>query len=981
MSNPRLSYQTPAPGSVRAVRPRVAVLLDYMNMFGGGYEDQIRNSFDEACRELDLSVVFFYGRSLGEDLPASSAHNAVFDLVGAACVDGAVVMSTSLASGGDENAVHRFVERLGIPVCSIGIDIPGVPSVVVDGSPALAAVLDHVIGEHGRRRPAFIAGTASNPEGEARHQAYLDALRRHGIEPDARLVVPGYFRGTGGYQAAEQLIARGVAFDAVIAANDTMALGAIDALRQHGYRVPAAVAVTGFDDLMLARMGNPPLTTVAQPFRELAITSLQCVLDQIHGRVPPQRLTLSAKPALRRSCGCGFRTNQRQAAAAPSAGNDPGAWLKAHTHELVSGLSSTLEFVEAQPEWAAELLLGALQDQLLGQPDAFLHAVERILERLSRDGEGGRALQDAITFLREQTRGVATPDLEDLWHDARDLAALAETTWQAQHRMEMDQTNLQLLHMSEALSVALDLDSLEARLFETLPMAGVKTAAVSYYAEPGSRQLTSLLCLLDGQRHPRPEQPFDDTALLPPELELDARRITLLTFPLVFESKLLGVAVFESKRGTMVYPMLRDQIAAALRSVTLHDEMMKKTLLHERSVQERLATSKRMRALSVLAGGVAHDLNNTLGPLVGLPDILLRQLERLGQETKLVKDMATDIASIKVAAERTSQTVKNLLTLGRQGRTPKDKVDLNRTIADCLNSESLRMLQGENDTVEVVVMPCAELLTINAAEGQVVRAVTNLVRNALEATAGKGRVVIETKAVKIEQPTEGYELIQPGDYAQLTISDDGSGIPEQDLARVFEPFFSRKRAGDRSGTGLGLAIVHSVVKEHAGYLDVTSRVGVGTVFTLYFPRAPGTELARDSSRATPHGRAKILIVDDEPVQLRTGSRLLGHLGYQVDTANTDTQAYDKFVRALESGKSPYDLIILDVILGEERDGLDLFEQIQELFPQQRALLVSGHAPQDRMELAAARGLAWLPKPYTMDTLAQAVQLALPDVAG
>src|SRR5690606_14355663 len=198
-------------------------------------------------------------------------------------------------------------------------------------------VLDHVIGEHGRRRPAFISGTASNPEGEARHQAYLDALRRHGIEADSRLVVPGYFRGTGGYQAAEQLIARGVAFDAVVAANDTMALGAIDALRQHGYRVPAAVAVTGFDDLMLARMGNPPLTTVAQPCRVLAIASLQSVLDQIHGRVPSERLTLSAKPTLRRSCGCGFRTNHRQAAAAPSAGNDPAAWLRQHAHKLVAG--------------------------------------------------------------------------------------------------------------------------------------------------------------------------------------------------------------------------------------------------------------------------------------------------------------------------------------------------------------------------------------------------------------------------------------------------------------------------------------------------------------------------------------------------------------------------------------------------------------------------------------------------------------------
>jgi CheY-like chemotaxis protein len=195
--------------------------------------------------------------------------------------------------------------------------------------------------------------------------------------------------------------------------------------------------------------------------------------------------------------------------------------------------------------------------------------------------------------------------------------------------------------------------------------------------------------------------------------------------------------------------------------------------------------------------------------------------------------------------------------------------------------------------------------------------------------------------------------------------------------------------GANTGSGLGLAIVHSVVKEHEGFVDVESSVGAGSRFILYFPRAADIPAQHAKAPVMSRVPARILVVDDEPVQLRTARRVLTHLGYHVDTLQSGRQAYDMFARTeqvlrSQTGprpirKSPYDLIILDMLLNEEHDGLDIFEQIQELFPTQKVIIASGHSPNERAALAVDRGLAWLVKPYTTDSLARAVEAALAEL--
>jgi signal transduction histidine kinase/CheY-like chemotaxis protein len=460
-------------------------------------------------------------------------------------------------------------------------------------------------------------------------------------------------------------------------------------------------------------------------------------------------------------------------------------------------------------------------------------------------------------------------------------------------------------------------------------------------------------------------------------------RRTWFIYALTFETEQLGIAAFEIGPGSVTFEMLRGQISTALKTAELHREIVHTTALHERSVQERLATAERMNSLSILAGGVAHDLNNALGPLVMLPDVILGQLDEL-RSGRLTDDtdMKLDIATIKSSASRAAQTIKDLLMIGRPGPTAKEALDLNEAVAHTMATEPLRF-RGKHDAELTVKLQLDQgPLSVLGSEPHLVRALTNLVRNAAEAISGPGEIRVSTASVRLTQPVVAHEAIPAGDYAVVRVSDTGHGIPPEDISRIFQPFFSRKARSEQSGSGLGLAIVHGVVKEHGGFISVESRVGEGTIFTLYFRRSRAMFDSERDITPTTRGTARILLVDDEPAQLHSARRLLAQLGYKVDTLASGEAAFRLFHDARQAANAgvakkgtPYDLVILDYALNESYSGLETLERIRTLYPWQRGIMVSGHGRAQNEGPAMAR-VPWLPKPYSADALASIVRRTL-----
>jgi PAS domain S-box-containing protein len=247
----------------------------------------------------------------------------------------------------------------------------------------------------------------------------------------------------------------------------------------------------------------------------------------------------------------------------------------------------------------------------------------------------------------------------------------------------------------------------------------------------------------------------------------------------------------------------------------------------KKALEARLQRAEKMEAIGSLAGGVAHDLNNILPSLITFPDAILMDLP---EDSSLRKP----VLSIKRAGERAAAIAQDLLTFARRAVPMKTPVNLNEVVGEYLESPEGSKLQSDYPRVQISKNLNPELPVILGSPVHLVKTVMNLVLNAVEAIPEEGRVIVSTENAQLKEGVKGYEMIEPGEYALLKVSDTGVGISSKDMEKIFEPFYTKKAMG-RSGSGLGMAIVWGTVKDHRGYVDVKSEEGKGTTFDLYFP--------------------------------------------------------------------------------------------------------------------------------------------------
>ena len=788
-------------------RRAVAVLIDHVDHLGTSYETELRAAFRAACMAHDLDLHIVVGRVLESPDPWTQPHNEVYRLLNGAWADGVIVMRAGLAAHCGSEGIARFCNAYRpLPLCSVGEEVPGVPSIIVDNGLGMRAVVEHLVVEHGCRRVAFIGGPRGNPEADARLSVYKAVLDRHGLQFDQDLVAFGDFTIPSGNTAALTLLDRGVSFDGLVGANDGMALGAMATLVERGLQIPRDVRAGGFDDVVLSRLSSPPLTTARQPLRRMAELAIQLIVDQLAGK--PARLSTSFAVELvtRQSCGC----------RAPSAFSSMLATLPAN-----GSPSPIPRAFEAQ---AAEA-------------GAFLQVLHDMLLELEGQHSPQEGFLSAISLLRDETSGAVTSSRPSFWDSVRHVIAQANARTLVRQNLDVKVSYRSLLKCGEHLSNAIDSVTLKRALADEIPRLGIKDILIAIFSDGAHSELDLLFGLQDGKPITRPRSRENATEWLRNTYRSNLRLQASLMLALTFETECLGIVIFDLTSRIGVYDVLREQISLALKDLALHEQIVQSAALHERSVQERRAATERMNALSVLAGGVAHDLNSALAPVVVLPDLIQRELEDLGLDDDDSERLRSYVEDIKSAGRRAAETIKDLMTLGKQGQTPKKLLDLNRVIASCLMGEPSLAAEREAGRLDVSVKLHSKPLFIQASQHHLERAVSNLVRNAAEAIVGPGGIAVHTSHACIVDPASGYEIVAAGDYALVSVSDTGNGIPSNELDRVFEPFYTTKRSRDENGRGLGLAIVHGVVKEHNGYLDVRSTTGKGTTFILYFPIA------------------------------------------------------------------------------------------------------------------------------------------------
>jgi DNA-binding LacI/PurR family transcriptional regulator/signal transduction histidine kinase/ActR/RegA family two-component response regulator len=949
-------------------RKTIAVLIDHLDHLQGGYSTQVCAGLEQAAATRDVNLLLFAGREID-----SGPQSDVYTLIHRGNADAVVFVSAGLCMVSGTAGLVRLAASYGdLPTCSLGVAVPGIPSIVTDDRPGMDTLFDHLVLDHGTRRIAFLSGNPNNSDNNTRLTAYHEALARHGIAFDRALLVTNVNEPTSGRLAIDTLFQRGASFDAVVATNDAVAIGALQALNAHGISVPRDVTLTGFDDLGIARFTDPPLTTVRQPIRAMAARAVDLVCDQLEGHDVPSLTQLPVQFVRRSSCGCTAGAGNSDAPSHPYPPPTPAQWLSREREELTRRLQAYQTLVSDQLDSWINPFLDALHAEFDGRAGALVEALEASLANASDSDRAFDQLQQGLCLLRDRCVGLSQ-NLEPLWISAERALAAASTVDQARNRIGLEMGYKALLHTSERLALTFDRESLRQVLQAELPDL-VKSAFVSLTDPEDPTQLQAFFGFTGGVVHDLGVAPFRADRLVPPGAPEPRTRWTQTVLPLTVEGRTLGLAVVEQNLTMGVAEMLRAQISSALEGASLHQEIVKKTAQHGRMEQEKRATAERLNSLSVLAGGVAHDLNNSLAPLVSLPELMLTNI-RSRPEQPGDAELADDLKAIKDAALRATRTIKDLLTLGRQGRTHKEPLELNRVVRSIFAADALVRQQAAARGVQVGLELTSDALGIAGAESQLARAVSNLLRNAIDAIDGEGTVTLRTRVARISSPFEAYEVIDPGEYTVLEVTDTGNGIPEHEMGRIFEPFFTTKRAGDHSGTGLGLAIVHAVIKEHHGFADVHSEAKRGTTFTLYLPRrAISTEFVPIAPSLN-QGNGRVLVVDDELAQLRTARRVLSRYGYDVVTAGNSAEALQTFIDARHAG-APFELLVVDVNLGEIEDGIALLERIRVVAPGQKGLVISGHAANHRIDRALAEGFGFVSKPYRAETLARAAERAL-----
>jgi signal transduction histidine kinase len=758
-------------------------------------------------------------------------------------------MSGSLSQFINPERFRHFYERFHpLPVVSIAVALDGIPSVVVDNQKGIRDALLHLIQTHGLRHIAFIRGPEANPEADLRYHTYTDVLAEQGIPFNADLVTPGNFLYPTGTEAILILLdQRKVQFDAVVSANDEMALGALDILKERHMQVPNAVKVVGFDDIEEARATAPPLTTVRQPLYEQGKRAAEILLAILKGEEVPERVVLPTQLVVRRSCGCLTLPTSR-------AGMLPELW----SEEALPFSPSTSRFqtlslvkkaagntaISLDQGWPERLLDALISSSTDHQKSAFLTILEEIVLQVGISGKDINPWHHVLSILHGYAQ-VALTDHEasgengDIWHEAQ-IIVWAIAQWsQSYRRMLAERHAFEFANsISEPLMTAFDFAGLTEVIDRQLSPMGIRSCYLSLYDQPaGGKQETPTewsRLIFAHNENGRIElesggKRFLSRHLTPEGILPCQRRYAILLEPLHFRDETqLGFVLFEplhSELATLREALSR-QISTALKGALLLQERKKtdetlrayserlEEMVEERTrelheTQQRLVRQEKLAALGQLAGGVGHELRNPLGVisnavyflLMTLPETDKTTSEYLGilsTEVRNAEKIISDLLDFSHSRlpERTATNVPELLNqVIRKRPTP---------------TQVITTIQVEPDLPPLFVDP-----------QQIDQVLTNLVTNAYQAMPEGGNLTIRGWA-EMGRVT-------------LSITDTGCGIPPENIKKIFEPLFTTKPRG----IGLGLAICKSLVEANGGKIEVISEVAKGSSFLVAFPSQEG----------------------------------------------------------------------------------------------------------------------------------------------
>ncbi len=406
---------------------------------------------------------------------------------------------------------------------------------------------------------------------------------------------------------------------------------------------------------------------------------------------------------------------------------------------------------------------------------------------------------------------------------------------------------------------------------------------------------------------------------------------------------------FRAKDGSILNALMFAKL------VRIAGETFILTIFHDlterKHLEAQLRQAQKMEAVGTLASVIAHDFNNLLMGIQGNTSLMLLDMDPAHPQYERLK-------SIEKQVQSGARLTSHLLGYARKGRYEVKPVDLNQLVEE--TCETFGRMRKE---IAIQRELGDDLFAIKGDPGQIEQVLLNLFVNAADAMPGGGDLILKTRNTTREDMKGKMYDPKPGNYVLLTVTDTGTGMDKRTAERIFEPFFTTKETGH--GTGLGLASAYGIIKGHGGYIDVESRKGQGTTFSVYLP-ASEKRVRKAVKTAEPfiEGSETVLLVDDEEVILKVGQQLLEAMGYKVLTARDGKEAIEVY----RNNGDDIDIVLLDVVMPNMGGG-EVYDRMKEINPNIKVLLSSGFSIDGEASEILERGCnSFIQKPFTMKKL-------------
>jgi len=863
------------------LRPTIGLMAASRLDFG--YTAAMLSGIADMAGERDANLICFAGDLLRSPYKFDAQRNVIYNMINAENVDGLIVLSGILCTIIGLEALKDFLKRYQpLPMVSIAVDLAGIPSVLVDNEKGFRDSIVHLIEIHGCRRIAFIRGPENNPEAELRYRVFTDVMSEYGLHVDNDLVVFGNFFPISGVAAIHQLlsqkrfdystilneysslanispeilhksgisipdnIAEAVNFDAVVAADDNMAVSASTALQAWGVRVPDVVAVTGFDDVKGSKFASPPLTTVQQPLYEQGQRAVEILLAQISGEQVPQQVILPTQFVVRQSCGCISQAEMQSAVKLKLGINT--TFADSYTAQRETIISEIIQAMGAPASGMVleqvEQLVDAFSTELKGEDlqGAFLSTLGDILSREAKAGENIALWYKALSAIRDHLlpylgHNEALLRAENLLYQS--CVIIGETTQrvEAYQRLQEELQAISLFEVGQALITSFDLETLSNIILQELPKLNILSCFISLYEKPEAPDEWARLILAYNEKGPiqleASTRHFPSRQLVPAGLSPKKRRYTMVVDALYFREEQIGFALFEmSLQKGIVFETLRGQIRSSLKGMLLFQERKQAQEALEIKAKELARSNEELEQFAYMA---SHDLQEPLRKVIFFSDRLKIKY------SQMFDDKGRDyFERIIGASNRMQAMINDLLSLSRVTTHGKPLVSVNlRQIAREAVSDLEIRIKKTKAYVEIGDLPA-----IQADPIQIRQLFANLIGNALKfhregippSIKVYGEIFNKKKNKKKSRLlSEAFETTSSGVCCRIFIQDNGIGFDEKYIDRIFQPFQRLHTRDVYKGSGIGLAICCKIVERHRGKINAKSKTGQGTIFIITLP--------------------------------------------------------------------------------------------------------------------------------------------------